>query len=130
MSRRGRPAMIRELTDMTRHFVDLQAGVVWDGDELKYVWNDAKSLQTFKNLINECDMLFNDVDRFLKQRKTNHDRFETSSKYNTNNPYAYAARCARLIGEIQDTAVPVGMNTSIKNLYCINFGMLDTVNGY
>jgi hypothetical protein len=111
--------LIDEVEQMRIKFVNLQEGVAWDKEELEYRWTNANMLRKYQDLTKQCDTLFNTVDRFLAKCKPNYHRFETVSKW-PNNPHAYAARCARLIIEIDqvDTAGAVG-GTNTGNRYCV-----------
>ena len=99
-------SLIQELTDMNTRFENLKSGVTWEHKE-GYVWIDARKLHTFNNLIQQCDTLFNNAERFLAQHKPKYTKMETLMKW-AMNPHMYAARCDTLIQNIRRLAIGTG----------------------
>ena len=109
--------LTQELQQMGDKFVNVQKGFVWDNDDRKFEWTDAKLQERFQLLSRQCngdEGLFNRVDRFLMQnaskkwREKNPDRLDSCP----NNPYAYAARCNDLRNMIR-------ISLFTDNQYCV-----------
>ena len=92
-------SLIKELSDMKQTFDNCSSQFVWDNIE-GYVPTDARKLQNFQYLTKECDILFDNAERFLAKHKPNYHRMESLMNI-ANNPYMYAARCESLIAEIE-----------------------------
>ena len=92
-------SLIKELSDMKQTFDNCSSQFVWDNNE-GYVPTDARKLQNFQYLTKECDILFDNAERFLAKHKPNYHRMESLMNI-ANNPYMYAARCESLIAEIE-----------------------------
>ena len=105
---RDKNDLTNELEEMMDKFVDVQRGVVWDGDSMDYSWTDAKLQERFQLLSRQCngdDGLFNRVDRFLMKNASHHHRLESDL---FNNPHAYANRCACLMTLVQRSSFFTG----------------------
>ena len=97
-------SLIEELRTLGGKFAEVEHGYVWNVREEQYKWNDAKLQADYLTLLQECDTLFNNVNRFLKEHHQNHKRYASGKDGGPPwHAWSYKARCDMLIQWLQQT---------------------------